>query len=278
MQFVEQGSQPTRKAQRERSRVRWGLGALVAVLVLALAVPSFAKIAPVKKLSTKEAVLREAKGLIDHNHMNKANLRQAISLLEGYRHQFPNDIRFPLYLAEAYYRLADPAADVSREFPYYEKSEDYAEQVLAMNPNLPEGHYWHGLFLLKKAQKRGLTGYFIVKEGIRELEKVRKEKPGYDHAGASRVLGLLYCLAPGWTPFGDLNKSIALGKESTRLAPNYPLNHLYLANAYKKQGDKTAAIREYKEIISASAKKTGKHEVDWSKEARLKLRSLGIFI
>jgi tetratricopeptide (TPR) repeat protein len=276
MQFVRKGNQPTRNTQRERSRVRWGLGALVAVLVLAFAAPSFATIAPVKKLATKEAVLREAKGLIDHNHSNKENLRQAISLLEGYRHQFPNDIRFPLYLAEAYYRLADPAADVSREFPYYEKSEAYAEQVLAMDPNRPEGHYWHGLFLLKKAQKRGLTGYFIVKEGIQELEKVRKEKPGYDHAGASRVLGLLYCLAPGWTPFGDLDKSIALGKESTRLAPNYPLNHLYLANAYKKQGDKASAIREYKEILSASAKTPGKQEVDCSGQARLMLRSLGI--
>ena len=144
-----------------------------------------------------------------------------------------------------------------------------------MDPSSPEGHYWHGLFLLKKAQKRGLTGYFIVKEGIRELEKVRKEKPDYDHAGASRVLGLLYCLAPGWTPFGDLNKSIALGKESTRLAPNYPLNHLYLANAYKKQGDTAAAIREYKEILAA-AKTPGKQQVDCSGQARLMLRSLGI--
>jgi len=276
MMFVRKGILAPRKAQQEWNRGRWGLGILVVVLVLAFAAPSFATIAPVKKISTKEAVLREVKGLIDHNHLNKEKLRQAISLLEGYRRQFPNDIRFPLYLAEAYYLLADPAADVSREYPYYEKSEAYAEQVLAMDPSSPEGHYWHGLFLLKKAQKRGLTGYFIVKEGIRELEKVRKEKPEYDHAGASRVLGLLYCLAPGWTPFGDLDKSIALGKEATRLAPNYPLNHLYLANAYKKQGDTAAAIREYKEILSASAKTPGKQEVDCSGQARLMLRSLGI--
>jgi tetratricopeptide (TPR) repeat protein len=265
---------PPQKALRHQGRVRWALGALVAVLVLAFAMPSMAAIGQVQKLSPKEAVLREAKNLIDHNHRNKANIRQAISLLEGYKSQYPNDIRFPLYLAEAYYRLADPTADVSREFPYYEKSEFYAEKVLAMDPNRPEGHYWHGLFLLKKAQKRGISGYFIVKEGIRELEKVRQEKPGYDHAGASRVLGLLYCLAPGWTPFGNLDKSIELEKEATHLAPDYALNRLYLANAYKKKGDNQAAIREYRAILTASATRTEMQGVDCSDQARAMLNSL----
>ena len=269
------GIQPSRQALRNRGQFRWALGSLVAIFVLAFAVPSLAVTGTVQKLSQKEAVLHEAKELIDHNHTNKANLRQAISVLEGYKSQYPNEMRFPLYLTEAYYRLADPAADVSREFPYYEKSESYAEQVLAMDPNRAEGHYWHGLFLLKKAQKKGISGYFIVKEGIQELEKVRREMPGYDHAGASRVLGLLYCLAPGWSPFGDLNKSIELGKEATHLAPDYALNRLYLANAYKKQGDNEAAIREYQTILSASAKKSGKQEVDCSGQARLMLQSLG---
>jgi hypothetical protein len=61
-----------------------------------------------------------------------------------------------------------------------------------MNANRTEGHYCHALFLLKQAQKRGISALFIVKEGIRELERVRRDLPAYDHAGASRVLGLLY--------------------------------------------------------------------------------------
>ena len=80
---------------------------------------------------------------------------------------------------------------------------------------------------------------------------------------------------PGWTPFGDLDKSIKLGKEATHLAPDYALNHLYLANAYKKRGDNEAAIREYRTILSASAKRTGKQEVDCSDQARAMLQSLG---
>jgi hypothetical protein len=65
-------------------------------------------------------------------------------------------------------------------------------------------------------------------------------------------------ITPGWTPFSNLDKSIELGKEATRLAPDYALNRLYLANAHKKRGDKAAPIREYQTILSASAKIPGK--------------------
>jgi len=274
MKSIKDKIHQTCKALRDRTPACLGLGVLLAILILSLAVPSLAANPSERKLSQKEAVLREAKGLIDRNHTNPTKLREAISILEGYKPQFPNEIRFPLYLAEAYNRLADPSADVSREFPYYEKSEAYAQQVLAMDPTRPEGRYWHGLFLLKKAQKRGISAFFVVKEGIRELEKVRVDLPAYDHAGASRVLGLLYCLAPGWTPFGNLDKSIELEEEATRLAPGYALNRLYLANAYKKRGDKAAAIREYQAILTASAKMPGKQAVDCSDQARTMLRSL----
>jgi tetratricopeptide (TPR) repeat protein len=274
MKSITNGIQQTWKALRGKGRTRFGLGVCLAILMLPFTVPSLAATAPVQRLSEKEAVLGEAKGLIDRNHTNASNLRQAISILEGYKPQFANEIRFPLYLAEAYYRLADPSNDAAREIPYYEKSASYVQQVLAMDPDRAEGHYWQGLLLLKQAQKRGISALFIVKEGIRELEKVRSQLPAYDHAGASRVLGLIYCLAPGWTPFGNLDKAIELEEEATRLAPDYALNRLYLANAYKKRGDTAAAIREYQAILSASSKMPDKQSGDLSNQARTMLRAL----
>jgi tetratricopeptide (TPR) repeat protein len=244
------------------------------ILMLLFPVSSILADTSGQRLPEKEAILQEARGLIDQSPTKPANLRQAISLLEGYSPRFPNEVRFPLYLAEAYYRLADPSADVSREFPYYEKTATYAKKVLEINPNRIEGHYWYGLFLLKKAQKRGIRGYFTVKQGIAELEKVRQAMPSYDHAGASRVLGLLYSLAPSWTPFGNLDKSIQLGQEATRLAPDYALNRLYLADAYKKRGDTADAIREYQAILTASAREPGNQAEGLSQQARNGLRSL----
>jgi tetratricopeptide (TPR) repeat protein len=251
---------------------RMVLGLVIMIISLSLTAPL--ALASSARLADKDAVLKQVKKLIEQEPPNRQNLLEALSLLQGYSVQFPQESRFPLYMAEAYYRLADPAADVNREFAYYEKTGQYAKKAMEMDPNRVEAHYWYGLFLLKEAQKRGLRGYFTVKAGIRELEKVRKSMPGYDHAGASRVLGLLYCLAPGWSPFGNLDKSIELGKEATRLAPNYMLNRLYLADAYQKRGDKQAAIKEYREVMALSAKTPGKLAEGLSQQARLKLRSL----
>jgi tetratricopeptide (TPR) repeat protein len=224
-----------------------------------------------------EAVLKEARATLDQDPPNPAKLRQTVSVLESYQAQFPHEVRFPLFLAEAYYRLADPSGDISKEFVYFEKTGFYAQQVMAMDPSRTEAHYWHGLFLLRKAQKLGgIRAFFIVRRGIAELEKVRQAVPTYDHAGASRVLGLLYCLAPGWTPFGNLDKSIALGKEATRLDPDYMLNRLYLADAYKKRGDKEDAIREYQAILDALGNGPEEEAQDFSERARTMLRELGI--
>ena len=263
------------KALLTAGRVRWALVSLLALaFLLSPLSPVLAKTSS-PKVSEKQAVLQEARGLIEKAPANHKNLQDAISLLDGYRQKYPGDVRFPLYLAEAYYRMADPSANVSKEFIYYQKTGEYARQVLAMDPSRMEGHYWYGLYLLKKAQKQGIRGYFTVKRGIAELEKVRRALPSYDHAGASRVLGLLYCLAPSWTPFGNLDKSIKLGQEATRLDPGFALNRLYLANAYKKAGDKSAAIREYQAILTASAHVPGSMAASMSNQARSGLRSLG---
>lgn len=257
-------------------RMYLSLGVLLMISLLFVSVLPGVSQAGVPSASRKEAVLKEARGLMDQHPTNADKLREAISLLEGYAPQFSGEVRIPLYLAEAYYRLADPAADVSRELPYYEKTESYAKKVLEMDPNRAEAHYWYGLALLKKAQEKGGIGaYFLAKEGIKELETVRRTRPDYDHAGAARVLGLLYCLAPGWTPFGNLDKSIAMGQEATRLAPNFPLNRLYLANAYKKRGDKDAAIKEYQKLLADAAKQLAPQEEDFAQQARTSLRSLG---
>jgi tetratricopeptide (TPR) repeat protein len=277
MKFPQNGSNKTLTACQPQVRALVSLAILLLFFLVSLPIPfSLATILD-KNQSKMEAVLKEAHAEITQDNPDQAKLRQAIALLEGYRSQFPQEVRFPLYLAEAYYRLADPAADVSREYPYYEKTGAYADQALAIDPNRAEPHYWRGLFLLRKAHKTGgIRAFFIVRQGIAELEKVRQTMPTYDHAGASRVLGLLYFLAPGWTPFGNLGKSIAMGEEATRLAPHFALNRLYLANAYKKQGNKEAAIREYRAILTTSAYTSANQAIDIPEQARTNLRELGI--
>ena len=233
---------------------------------------------PVQTFPTKEALLQKVQTLIRSDESNGANLQQAVTLLKNGLRQYPEDPRLLLNLAEATYRQADPSADIDQTFPLYARAGALAQKALDVQPKLSEGHYWHGLFLLKKAQKvGGLRAFFIVRDGIKELNEVRKELPAYDHGGASRVLGLLYCVAPGWSPFGDVEKSIALEKEAIQVAPDYLLNRLYLARAYQKKGNKEAAARQYRKMLAVTpAASDLKNELRYQDEARQKLASLGL--
>jgi tetratricopeptide (TPR) repeat protein len=252
-----------------------GLAVILAILVCN-SVARAAKPASHQGAPAMEASLQEARTALDNSNATPEQLRQVIDNLEKQRAKFPHEYQFPLYLAEAYYRLANPDADVNREFPTYEKTEKYAREAMALEPNRPEANYWYGLFLLKKAQKQGGIGaYSIVKKGIAELEKVRCAMPTYDHAGAARVLGLMYLTAPGWTPFGNVKKAVELESEATRQAPDYILNRLYLANALNKQGDKNSAIKEYREVLTAAEKEPGQDAKKIAAEARNQLQALG---
>lgn len=189
----------------------------------------------------KEKLLHKACQLIEQEDADLSDLQQGVDLLLRHQDKFAADIKFPICLARAYYRMGDPDTDIDLAYSHYAKVGVYAKMALEMDPTRAEGHYWYGLYLLKKAQKiGGLPALFIVKEGIQELEIVRKILPQYDHGGASRVLGVLHCRAPMWTPFGNIDECVALAEESVRLAPDHDDNRLYLAEAYRKRAENRA--------------------------------------
>lgn len=249
-------------------------GALLLSLSLAAA-PAFADVVK-KSASGKEAVVKQVSNLIETDPTNGGNMAKAISILNTNSSVLRGDIRFPLLMSQAYYCSADPSADIDKTYPYYEKAGAYARQAIEMNSGSPEAHYWYGLYLLKKAQKQGgISAYFTAKKGISELELVRKYMPAYDHGGASRVLALLYYIAPGWSPFGDIDKSIRLATEAKRIDPNYPLNVLYLANAFNKKRDREGAMREYKALLALPASAySGKQAGPFREKARTMLAAL----
>jgi tetratricopeptide (TPR) repeat protein len=223
----------------------------------------------------KEQLLQQARALINKDKTNRANMEKASLILKDLTERFPNDIHMLVYLSEAYYRMVDPDEDIGRVFPYFKKAGDCAQKALAIDPHCAQAHYWYGLFLLRKAQNSWvLKAYGLAREAIAELEKVRDSMPAYDHAGASRVLALLYYTAPGWSPFGDIDKSIALAKEATTLASGYLLNHLYLAQAYQKRGDKDLAIAQYRTMLDLPFDHTDRQSIGLREKAHKQLLAL----
>src|SRR4030042_4856268 len=108
-----------RREKIARSLSRTALAILTAILVLPLAgLPALAD--PGQPGAEKEVILKQVRTLIHKDPTNVKNLRQAGATLEPASARFPQEPRFPLYLAEAYCRMADPAGEGGGEFPYYE--------------------------------------------------------------------------------------------------------------------------------------------------------------
>ncbi len=75
-----------------------------------------------------------------------------------------------------------------------------------------------------------------------EMKKALALSPDIDSGGPMRLLGMLYVKAPAWPEgIGDRDKGKALLEQAVQKFPNYPLNHLFLAQAILAADDEGAA-------------------------------------
>ncbi len=107
--------------------------------------------------------------------------------------------------------------------------------LLARESNSAPGHYYLGMNegQLAKALAPSLAAYRLVKQMEREFKAAADLDKSLDYAGPERCLGLLYRDAPGW-PFsiGSRRKAREWLEQAAKQAPDYPENHLNLAESY----------------------------------------------
>lgn len=133
---------------------------------------------------------------------------------------------------------------------------EYAERCVAVAPENAACNYWRavntGLY-----HRVHILGYQRgVKRMIADCEKVIAIDPSYEHAGAYRILGGIYTKLPqtGGTPESvvrDLPLAEKYLREAVRIAPEYPENHIALAEtlvAEEKFSDAFASLAKAREL------------------------------
>jgi len=137
---------------------------------------------------------------------------------------------------------------------YFERGRGHAETLAREQPAWAEGHYWLGLNLCGLAEVGGARkGLLLLPRIIEEFERALAVNPGYDQAGAHRVLGRIYYEAPAWPlSVGDLHQARRHLRAAVALAPDNSSNHLYLGLTLLKQGEKAAARRELEQVLTAT--------------------------
>lgn len=181
---------------------------------------------------------------------NPAFLAHAEAELQRAQTQYQSNTTNPavaLQVARACFNLADLVTNDVRRAALANQGIAVCHRWLAREPDSAPAHYYLAMNFgqLAKAEAPSLAAYRLVHEIEREFKKAAELDSHFDYAGPDRGLGLLYRDAPAWPlSVGSRRKARDYLEQAEKLAPDYPENHLNLAEAFLRWHDRTEANRE----------------------------------
>jgi hypothetical protein len=145
-----------------------------------------------------------------------------------------------------------------------------AKARLASKPDDAEGLYWLAVNMGAHALERGkMSALPVVPRMEALLLRLDQVAPGYESAGAARVLGRLYHQAPAVISVGSNKEARRFLERAIRLAPSHPGNLAFSADFQVSHGDKSLARGYAERAVAALAGRTlTPEEREWSELAR----------
>ena len=157
----------------------------------------------------------------------------------------PNNSTNAWQFARACYDFADFATNNTRRADIADQGITACRQFLMRQSNSAPTHYYLGMNLGQLARTELIGALLLVNEMEREFKTVAGLDEHFDYAGPERNLGLLYRDAPGWpASIGNKRNARLFLGQATKLAPDYPENHLNLIESYLQWDEPDHARRE----------------------------------
>lgn len=157
----------------------------------------------------------------------------------------PTNVMVAWEFARAAFDRAEFATNHAERAALGEQGIAAARQALARDSNCAPAHYYLGMNLGQLARTKTLGALRLVGEMERAFKAARALDARFDFAGPDRNLGLLYLQAPTIGSIGDRRKAREHLERAVELAPEYPENHLNLAEARWKWRDQAGALRAF---------------------------------
>lgn len=166
-------------------------------------------------------------------------------------------------------RLGERARTGPEQFKYAELGLRFTRAGRKAFPKDVAFHYYHAALTGLRVDAYRASAFSGVPEIRAAAERAIALDRGFDHAGPLRVLGSLLASVPATAPFhGDVEKGTALLEQAVKLAPDFPLNHYFLAQAYARDDENARATRHYHRVLCAPT------SADWDAVIAAKYKAL----
>ena len=167
--------------------------------------------------------------------------------------------------------LADHETDPERRVLSATGAVQAAQWCGRIAPSRPPCDYWLGAALGVQARERRSTALDALPKIVEAFQRAAAGEPGFDEGGPDRALSLLYARAPGWpTGPGDPDLALVHARKAVDLKPDYPPNHLALAEALAAVGETSASLEAYRRALDMARRSAESGDPDapeWVREA-----------
>jgi len=153
--------------------------------------------------------------------------------------------------ARACFDFADFATNDTQRAVIARQGIAVCRELLARETNSAPGHYYLAMNYgqLAQAEAPSLAAYRLIKQIEGEFKTAAELDKSFDYAGPERCLGLLYRDSPGWpVSIGSRRKAHEWLEQAAKLAPDYPENHLNLAESFLQWHESDSAENELKAL------------------------------
>lgn len=213
------------------------------------------------------ALCAQAGGAIETNFAARAE-----TVFQSARQAFQTNRENPTnawHFARACFDLAELATNKTQRAETARLGIAAAKTALAHEPRSVAGHYYLAMNYgqLAAAEAPSLAAYRLVWEIEREFKTTTEIDERFDFAGPVRCLGLLYRDAPGWPlSVGNRRKAKEFLERAVQLAPEFPENHLNLAEAHLRWKNLPEAATALKQAeLHWPAARTNLTGITWEK-------------
>lgn len=180
--------------------------------------------------------------------LDPGEAKKALDLYRKAAHSNPKDVEAAWRQSMACYFMGiRHTSEEDAKKTLHQEGIDAGQKAIALDKNCAPCHFWTAINIALFGEAKGVFSTLFRLDEVQEhAQKSAALNPSYAWAGAYRLLGVVDQKVPSLLG-GDDERSKKYFEKALKLAPNEPLNYLFMAQLLEEEFDEPRQALEYAE-------------------------------